>query len=598
MSFYQTGNPVPSIDPRDLDDNAKHIDEIVNSTELTFTDRLGTERQTMAGVIEGNNSLAANLAGAGGGALVSTKRTEEPNAQIFNIQTFHKDRAVYAATDFGITFDGVADQTTKFAQMVSDLAGIASARNGQCPSVEFKYGRLRIDGNILLYPFMRFKSNGPMDIYAQGNSGATFWIRNDLLFNQGNEADYNVGPVFDGSNGAIRLIGNDEPGSVAFRIGNDPAMGVSGKYAAFCGLQHMYLKDFDKAISFTNNNVFANRFYNLKMSDINVVAISNEATAVVNGGERIVFSGCFINNCEGGIETNGEIEIEYSGGSISYTKKPVRLNGNHLALLHLNTHFEKFGTDADYALIKSTSSSNSLLPTVNFGDYIIPSNYLTPGPTVPTGNVMRTMFKGKMNLNCKPTNIHSDNFGIDGTEFQFLCDSDVIVRGASNVKVGGSISAQLSSVSRVPDPQGTAITRFTAGANTTLTAVTGGSPSRTAIKLTSIGAQRGITTDYFPVVAGESLFGSVLADLSATTAGGDLNMRMNWYYSDKVLISSTSFLNSDLSPKAGQTGWKHAYLGTGRQIAPPGSCFARIEILTDAAFAGDMLLTSFMHNNA
>lgn len=50
MSFYNTGNPVPSIDPRDLDDNAKHIDEIVNSTDLTFFDRLGTERLTMAGV--------------------------------------------------------------------------------------------------------------------------------------------------------------------------------------------------------------------------------------------------------------------------------------------------------------------------------------------------------------------------------------------------------------------------------------------------------------------------------------------------------------------------------------------------------------------
>ena len=50
MSFYNTGNPVPSIDPRDLDDNAKHIDEIANSTELTYVDRLGVERLTMAGV--------------------------------------------------------------------------------------------------------------------------------------------------------------------------------------------------------------------------------------------------------------------------------------------------------------------------------------------------------------------------------------------------------------------------------------------------------------------------------------------------------------------------------------------------------------------
>jgi hypothetical protein len=50
MSFYNTGNPVPSIDPRDLDDNAKHIDELTNSTFPTFVDRLGTTRRTLAGI--------------------------------------------------------------------------------------------------------------------------------------------------------------------------------------------------------------------------------------------------------------------------------------------------------------------------------------------------------------------------------------------------------------------------------------------------------------------------------------------------------------------------------------------------------------------
>ena len=65
MSFYNTGNPVPSIDPRDLDDNAKHIDEIVNSTFDTFTDRLGAERLTLAGVeaqVASVVSLPADLA--------------------------------------------------------------------------------------------------------------------------------------------------------------------------------------------------------------------------------------------------------------------------------------------------------------------------------------------------------------------------------------------------------------------------------------------------------------------------------------------------------------------------------------------------------
>ena len=53
MSFYNTGNPVPSIDPRDLDDNAKKLDEAINSQEETWVDRLGSTRKSIKGVENG-----------------------------------------------------------------------------------------------------------------------------------------------------------------------------------------------------------------------------------------------------------------------------------------------------------------------------------------------------------------------------------------------------------------------------------------------------------------------------------------------------------------------------------------------------------------
>ena len=46
MSNYNTGNPVPSTDPRDLDDNATNFDELLNSTEASVPDRLGVPRKT------------------------------------------------------------------------------------------------------------------------------------------------------------------------------------------------------------------------------------------------------------------------------------------------------------------------------------------------------------------------------------------------------------------------------------------------------------------------------------------------------------------------------------------------------------------------
>ncbi len=65
MSFYNTGNPVPSVDPRDLDDNAKILDEFVSSTFDTYSDRLGVARSTLAGIesrVSPAISLRADLA--------------------------------------------------------------------------------------------------------------------------------------------------------------------------------------------------------------------------------------------------------------------------------------------------------------------------------------------------------------------------------------------------------------------------------------------------------------------------------------------------------------------------------------------------------
>jgi hypothetical protein len=45
---YDTGNPIPSIDPRDLSDNAENFDLAINSGEMSFTDRLGNDRRTYA----------------------------------------------------------------------------------------------------------------------------------------------------------------------------------------------------------------------------------------------------------------------------------------------------------------------------------------------------------------------------------------------------------------------------------------------------------------------------------------------------------------------------------------------------------------------
>lgn len=72
MSFYNTGNPVPSDDPRDLDDNAKIIDVVATSTELSTTDRQGREIRTLAGLQydASQGTLRTDLASDTGAGLV------------------------------------------------------------------------------------------------------------------------------------------------------------------------------------------------------------------------------------------------------------------------------------------------------------------------------------------------------------------------------------------------------------------------------------------------------------------------------------------------------------------------------------------------
>lgn len=72
MSFYNTGNPVPSDDPRDLDDNAKIIDVVATSTELSTTDRKGRAIRTLAGLQydASQGTLRTDLAAPGGLGLV------------------------------------------------------------------------------------------------------------------------------------------------------------------------------------------------------------------------------------------------------------------------------------------------------------------------------------------------------------------------------------------------------------------------------------------------------------------------------------------------------------------------------------------------
>jgi len=121
---YNTGNPVPSRDPRDLVDNAEILDRAVNGDETTWTDRLGRERKSWAGM---EQDFADFLASSGfepvhlvyqdGVALTVDRPTQliDYNGSVYRVKMpsdFPVSLSGTWATDSGLLVD-IGDQSLR-----------------------------------------------------------------------------------------------------------------------------------------------------------------------------------------------------------------------------------------------------------------------------------------------------------------------------------------------------------------------------------------------------------------------------------------------------------------------------------------------------
>jgi hypothetical protein len=122
MSFYNTGNPVPSIDPRDLDDNAKHIDQIVNSADETFTDRLGAQRRTLAGVL--SSATAAQDAAIAAQNAADAAQTAADMAAVIG-KMYPTTAAGIAATPANGYFSVPSPEDAELLILYQNVAGVA-----------------------------------------------------------------------------------------------------------------------------------------------------------------------------------------------------------------------------------------------------------------------------------------------------------------------------------------------------------------------------------------------------------------------------------------------------------------------------------------
>lgn len=117
MSNYNTGNPVPSIDPRDLDDNATVFDLLLSSTATSVADRKGKARKTWHQMeIDAEALLSPNVAALAGLTGAANKG--------FAFTGFGA-MSTYTLTAYGKSFLAVVDQPAARSYLGLGSAAIA-----------------------------------------------------------------------------------------------------------------------------------------------------------------------------------------------------------------------------------------------------------------------------------------------------------------------------------------------------------------------------------------------------------------------------------------------------------------------------------------
>lgn len=270
MSDYNTGKPVPSVDPRDLDDNATVFDLLLNGESLAYPDRLGVSRKSWRGMeqdagalVSPNVSALAALAGsantgmyftapgtlapydlsplarsfsaattqAGARSAISAMALTDTGAYAGSVAKLTAARTLSATGDatWSVSFDGSANATA--ALTLSDT-GVAAGTYGTVVVT----AKGRVSGGTVVTPV----ANGGTGIAGQAMTNLTLsngWtvvsgrraayrkITNDLVYL---EMQVNLGTATDGTSLCTALPAGFRPVSdVAIPVGSAPNTALS-----------------------------------------------------------------------------------------------------------------------------------------------------------------------------------------------------------------------------------------------------------------------------------------------------------------------------------------------------------------------------------
>lgn len=290
MSFYNTGNPVPSIDPRDLDDNAKHVDELVNSTLPTFTDRLGAERRTLAGIEADADAIVLrdDLANASdplkGAALSGINGRTVADFLNDKINILNYISLSVSGTRWDIALQAAIAEAVSIA--------VAANRTWGLPEIEVPGGLYPMGAAVTTHPWIKIVACGSVTFdWSTVPASNGFIINNQvtipdaLLKHPGNHS-----PCLNGNEGTITLQGVGKATSTgsALLIGNASA---GFQPCRDTRLSCLVVTGWDNAQKFNLRDTYlfsaANCRFENNNKNINVPTGTN-----TNSGERMEYISC------------------------------------------------------------------------------------------------------------------------------------------------------------------------------------------------------------------------------------------------------------------------------------------------------------------
>ena len=114
---FNTGNNVPSTDPRDLYDNAENLDKLVNGADPFYADRKGVLRESWAGM---ENSFT-NAQEGRETAFTLSQADKESRFQAFLVSSGYVSKGDYAA---GVVLDERNEYVAVDAVTTGTTAGL------------------------------------------------------------------------------------------------------------------------------------------------------------------------------------------------------------------------------------------------------------------------------------------------------------------------------------------------------------------------------------------------------------------------------------------------------------------------------------------